>query len=484
MATPRHPSQAGKPGAPKKEARPSKSEKPKKQDFPQAEPRTLPHSVEAEKGVLGSMLKSPQEVIGDCIEELDKEWFYVPAHQLIYSVLAELWRENKAIDLITFTEVLRDRKILEVVGGASFVTSLYTFVPTAANITYYREIVRDKFILRRIIEQCTESVTKAFDEQDQVSALMEEVEGMMFKIRPEKQIQDRPIMHAVMGAMESIEALYSRKGAVTGIATGFHDLDRMTGGLQQQDFFVIAGRPSMGKTALAMNIAEHVAVKENKPVAIFSLEMSEEQLMQRMMCSMAKINLQKVRDGFFSERDAPALTNAASLIGGSPIYLSDRTFQIDGLIARARRLKSKYNIELIIIDYLQLLTARGFKVDNRQREVSYISGAIKGLAKDLKVPVVVLAQLNRQPEGRHGGKPRLSDLRESGSIEQDADIVGLLFRAEVYEEDENIRADKAGEAELIIAKQRNGPTGEVMLTFLKEFTRFEDRARGMIQPEL
>lgn len=430
------------------------------------------------------MFISPREVIGECIEIFESpEWFYVPAHQEIYKTFVELWRANAPIDLITFTQVLRDKKLLDVVGGASFVTSLYTFVPTSANFTYYAAIVRDKYILRRLIESGTEIVRKGFEDQDQVSDLLAECERSIMSVLPEQKAEARDIKEAVANAIDGIERLYASKGAVTGIATGFMDFDRMTSGLQDQDMIVIAGRPSMGKTALAMNIVEHAAIDLGLPVAVFSLEMSEQQLVQRAMCSHARVNLQKVRDGFLSERDFPALSHAASKIGDSKLYIIDQKLYIDALVARARRLKAKHKIKLIVIDYLQLLHARGFKPAERQQEVAYISGSIKGMAKDLGVPVIVIAQLNRQPEARTGGKPRLSDLRESGSIEQDADIVGLLVRGEVYEDDEEARAEKAGEAELIIAKHRNGPIGEVMLTFLKEYTRFETRARS-IQGEL
>ena len=453
--------------------------------------RTLPHSIEGEQGVLGSCLISPREVIAELVElGLNEEYFYVPAHQTIWLLLVELWKANQAIDLITFTQILRDRKdssgqgsILDNVGGASAVTSLFTFVPTAANVIYYLEIVRDKYILRQVIACCTEAVRRAFEEQDEVYNLLEEVERKVLSVRPFHGVHEADIKEDVMAAIEQIEQLYERKGAVSGIATGFAELDRMTSGLQDQDMIVIAARPSMGKTALAMNIAEHVAINEKLPVAVFSLEMSRQQLMQRLLCSRARVNLQKVRDGFLAERDFPSLTAASSKISESKLYINDQKLQIDALVATARRWKQKYGIRLFIVDYLQLLTARGFKADHRQAEVAYISGALKGIAKDLRVPVLVLAQLNRQPESRSGGKPRMSDLRESGAIEQDADMIGLLTRAELYEDDEDRRAEKAGEAELIIAKQRNGPVGEVYLTFLKEFTRFEDRARN-IQGEL
>ncbi|MBA3386595.1 MAG: replicative DNA helicase [Chthoniobacterales bacterium] len=452
---------------------------------PQDVGRTLPHSVEAEQGVLGSMLISPQETIAECVEKISEQYFYVPAHQTIYSYLVELWNAGQAIDLITFTQVLRDRNVLDAVGGAAFVTSLFTFVPTAANIAYYLEIVREKFILRQIIAAATESVRRAYDEQDEVNNLLDEVEAKILAVGEDRFKGEMPGMkEQVMGALESIEQLWERRGGITGISTGFTELDRMTNGMHEAEMIVIAARPSMGKTALAMNIAEHVAISSKLPVAVFSLEMSSQQLVQRLLCSRARVNLQKVREGFLAERDFPSLTAAASKLAEAEIYIDDSAgLNILELRAKARRLKLQKKIKLIVVDYLQLLRSTTRRAqDNRQLEISEISAGLKGLAKELKVPIIVLSQLNRQPEARSGGKPRLSDLRESGSIEQDADLVGLLVRPELYEEDEEARAEKAGEAELIIAKQRNGPVGEVPLTFLKEFTRFEDRARNVAEP--
>src|SRR4029077_2779784 len=448
--------------------------------------RTPPHSVEAEQGVLGSMLISPRDTIAECVEKINEEYFYVPAHRTIYEVLVELWNGGQGIDLITFTQVLRDRNLLDSVGGASLVTNLFTFVPTAANVQYYLEIVRDKYILREIISAGTESVRRAYEEQDEVSNLLDEVEQTIFAVGEDRfKGQMLSMKDQVMEAIESIEKLYERKGGITGISTGFAEFDRMTSGMHGSEMIVIAGRPSMGKTALAINIAEHAAIQEKLPVGVFSLEMSSQQLVQRMLCSRARVNLRKVRGGFLAERDFPSLTAAASKLAEAEIYIDDSAgLSILELRAKARRLKAQKNIQLIVVDYLQLLKSTTRRAqDNRQLEISEISAGIKGLAKELKVPIIVLAQLNRQPEARTGGKPRLSDLRESGSIEQDADLVGLLVRPEIYEEDEDLRAEKAGEAELIIAKQRNGPVGEVSLTFLKEFTRFEDRARNVAEPE-
>jgi len=451
--------------------------------------RTPPHSVEAEQGVLGSMLISPRETIAECVEKINEEYFYVPAHQTIYSVLVDLWNAGQAIDLITFTQVLRDRNLLESVGGAAFVTSLFTFVPTAANVQYYLEIVRDKYILREIISASTESVRRAYEEQDEVNNLLDEVEQKIFAVGEDRfKGQMLSMKEQVMSTLESIEKLFENKGAITGVSTGFRDLDKLTSGLHSSEMIVIAARPSMGKTALAMNIAEHAAIQLKLPVAIFSLEMSAQQLVQRMLCSRARVNLAKTRDGFLAEADFPKLTNAASKLAEAKIFIDDSAgLSILELRAKARRLKAQQDVQLIIVDYLQLLRSTSRRAqDNRQLEISEISAGLKGLAKELKIPIIVVAQLNRNPEIRTGsgkGVPRLADLRESGSIEQDADLVGLLVREEYYADSDEERTELEGKAELIIAKQRNGPIGQVKLTFLKDFTRFEDRAEDAAERE-
>ena len=451
--------------------------------------RSPPHSVEAEQGVLGSMLISPREAIAECVEKINEEYFYVPAHQTIYNILVDLWNAGQAIDLITFTQVLRDRNLLESVGGAAFVTSLFTFVPTAANVQYYLDIVRDKYILREIIAAATESVRRAYEEQDEVNNLLDEVEQRIFAVGEDRfKGQMLSMKEQVMSTLESIEKLFENKGAITGVSTGFRDLDKLTSGLHSSEMIVIAARPSMGKTALAMNIAEHAAIEVKLPVAIFSLEMSAQQLVQRMLCSRARVNLAKTRDGFLAEADFPKLTHAASKLAEAKIFIDDTAgLTILELRAKARRLKAQHDVRLIIVDYLQLLRSTSRRAqDNRQLEISEISAGLKGLAKELKIPIIVVAQLNRNPEIRTGsgkGVPRLADLRESGSIEQDADLVGLLVREEYYADSDEERTELEGKAELIIAKQRNGPIGQVKLTFLKDFTRFEDRAEDAAESQ-
>src|SRR5947208_4549755 len=383
--------------------------------------RTPPNSVEAEQGVLGSMLISPRETIAECVEKINEEYFYVPAHRTIYNALVDLWNAGQAIDLITFTQVLRDQHLLDSVGGAAFVTNLFTFVPTAANVQCYLDIVRDKYILRQIISAATESVRRAYEEQDEVDSLLDEVEQKIFEVGEDRfKGQMLSMKDHAMQAIETIEKLYERKGSITGISTGFVEFDRMTSGLHPSEMIVIAARPSMGKTALAMNIAEYVAINEQLPLGVFSLEMSSQQLVQRLLCSRARVNLQRVRDGFLSERDFPSLTAAASNLAEAKIFIDDSaSLSILELRGKARRLKAQQDVQLIIVDYLQLLRSPSRRgQDNRQLEISEISAGLKALAKELKIPVIVVAQLNRQPEQRSVGKPRLSDLRESGSMEQ------------------------------------------------------------------
>ena len=450
--------------------------------------RLLPQSPDAEKGVLCSYLLAPREVGGFCAEkQITPAHFHIPAHGELFGVLQQLWDANKPIDFIILTELLRDTQRLDMVGGAAFVTELFTFLPTAANLAYYVEIVQEKHTLREIIKVCTEYAARSYDEQDNVPNLLDDVEGKIFAIAQDR-FKDKTasMKDQVMQAIHAIEELYERRGAITGLPTGLAEFDKMTDGLHAAEMIVIAARPSMGKTALAMNMAEHVALEEKKAVAVFSLEMSTSQLVQRMLCSRARVNLGNVRNGFLSERDFPALTAAASKLAESKFFIDDTPgLSILELRAKARRLKSQHDIAAIFIDYLQLLRSTSKRAqDNRQLEIAEISSGLKGLAKELNIPIVVLAQLNRNPEGRTGaslGRPRLSDLRESGSIEQDADVVGLLIRDEYYADTDEDKKEAEGKATLIIAKPRNGPVGDIPLTFLKEFTRFENRAREVAE---
>jgi replicative DNA helicase len=445
-------------------------------------PRSLPFSEDGERGVLCSLLLSPRDVADICILRLRSDAFYIPAHEIIYSLVLEFGEKSKPIDFVALKQALKDRNQLEEIGGPEYLSDLYNFVPTAANAAYYIDIVREKYVLRRLISTCNRLSTQCYDQQGEIEPLLDEAEKEIFAITGEHvKTEIVPTKDLVMEAIEQIEKLYENRGSVTGLPTGFVELDRMTSGLHAAEMIVIAARPSMGKTAFAMNIAEHVAMDIGKAVAVFSLEMSSQQLVQRILCSRAKVDLQRVRNGFLSERDFPNLTAAASQVAAAKMFIDDTPgLTVTELRAKARRIKSQHDIQLIVIDYLQLLRSMSRRAqDNRQLEISEISSGIKALAKELSLPIIVIAQLNRQPDMRakEGGRPRLSDLRESGSIEQDADLVGLLVRPEYYEADDEAKQERAGEAELIIAKQRNGPTGDVPLTFLKQYTRFESRAR-------
>ena len=443
--------------------------------------RTLPQNVEAEKALLGSILLAPRDVLNECAEQITEETFYSPAHGSIYRVLLEMWSANQQVDVITLTNRLRDLNLLDSVGGPGAVTELYGYVPTAANASHYLDIVAEKSLLRRMITACTSSAARCYEEQGDVPQLLDDVEREIFTIGETRFRKSAPDMRdEVFTALENIEKMYQQRGRISGLATGFNVFDQMTDGLHSGEMIIVAARPSMGKTALAMNIVEHVALnlEEPKPVGVFSLEMSTQQLVQRMLCSRARVNMKKIRSGMLARAEHGKLNDAAAALSESKIFIDDTpSLTILELRAKARRMRDRHRIELIAIDYLQLCRSTSRRgQDNRQIEIAEISAGIKALAKELEIPIIVLAQLNRQPEQRGGGKPRMSDLRESGSLEQDADVVALLVRPEVYEEDEEARSEMSGKAELIIAKQRNGPIGEIPLTFIKEYTRFENAA--------
>jgi len=441
--------------------------------------RVLPNSLDAEMAVLGAMLLSPAEAGSQVRERLSEHHFYYAAHCVIFREIAVLQDAMQAIDLITLTQRLQDKNQLEEIGGPVYLSDLVTRVPTTANVEHYIDIVWEKHLLRQLIGAAHDVIARSFEQQDDVKTWIDEVEQQIFEITAEKTATGaRPVRDMIKDAMASIEKLYDQRGAISGIPTGFRELDRMTSGLHNGQMIVIAARPSMGKTALAMNIAENCAIDHNIPVGVFSLEMSSEELVKRMLCSKAKVNLRKIRDGFLSERDFHPLTTAASQLMKAPLFIDDSAgLSINQVRARARRLKQQHDIRLLIIDYMQLMRAPSRRADlSRQVEIADISSGVKALSKELKIPIIVLSQLNRQPEAREGGRPRLSDLRESGAIEQDADVVGLLVRPEVYAEEEGDKAAEKGKAVLVIAKQRNGPTGEINLTFLSEYTRFEDQA--------
>ncbi len=445
--------------------------------------RGQPHSLEAEKALLSSILLDPIDVFNECIEKLGNapDVFYIPAHQSIYEVILTLQDgTGTPVEFVTLAEELKRRQIYDQIGGAPALADLLGFVPSAANAGYYIGVVYEKMMARRLISTCTEFTRRAYEQIEDTKNLLDEAESKIFALRDENSVTSIMTMPKLtMQAIEAIEKLCANKSDVTGLATGFTDLDQMTSGLQPGEMAVIAARPSMGKTALAMNIAEHAAIDLGKPVVVFSLEMSSRQLVQRMLCSRARVNFRSIRNGMLSNSDFNRITQAASELQTAPMFIDETPgISILELRSKSRRLKSRHDIALIVIDYLQLLKSTSRRAqDNRQVEVAEISAGIKALSKELDVPILVLAQLNRQPEGR-GGRPRLSDLRESGAIEQDADLVSLLYRPEYYaDDDDDKREEEAGKAELIIAKQRNGPVGDVPLTFLKDFTRFESRAK-------
>lgn len=442
--------------------------------------RVLPNSLDAEMAVLGAMLLSPAEAGSEVRERLSEQHFYYAAHQVIFREIAALQDAMQAIDLVTLTQRLQDKNQLEEVGGPAYVSELVARVPTTANVEYYIEIVWEKFLLRQLIGAAHDIIARSFEQQDDVKTWIDEVEQQIFNITAEKSVElIKPAKPLVMDAMAGIERMYEKRGEVMGLATGFRDLDKKTSGLHDGNLFIIAGRPSMGKTALAMNIAEHVAVDQNIPVGVFSLEMSGQELITRMLCSRARVNLRLLHDGFPKDEHHHKLTAAASLLMRAPLYIDDSAaLSIHQVRARARRMKLQHKIRLLVIDYMQLMRAPSRRAENsRQVEVSDISAGVKALAKELSIPIIVLSQLNRQPEARNEGTPRLADLRESGAIEQDADVVGLLVRPSLYEEDKEQNDSEQRKAKLIIAKQRNGPTGDIDFTFIGEYTRFEDQAR-------
>ncbi|MEI6632767.1 MAG: replicative DNA helicase [Chlamydiota bacterium] len=437
-----------------------------------------PQNLDAEMSVLGAMLLD-REAIGYAIEAITADSFYKEAHAKIYSAVVELFDANQPVDIVTLSEHLGKRKEIEAVGGASYISMLLDAIPSAANIVHYLKIVRDKSLLRKLITAASGIVSRCYDGGEDVNELLDGAERDIFEIAQRRDTQGFVrIGDLIKHSIETVESLYQKKEYVTGVPTGYTDLDTITAGLQPADLIIIAGRPSMGKTSLALNIAEHAAIVAKIPTAIYSLEMAREQLVLRMLCSHARVSAHNVRTGFISEKhDFPKLVNAAGKLAAAPIYIDDSpSISVLEMRAKARRLVAREKIGLVIVDYLQLMRSYSKKSENRQQEISEISRSMKALARELHVPVIVLSQLNREAEQRPGNRPKLSDLRESGAIEQDADVVMLLFREEYYEPDNE---EAKGRAEVIIAKQRNGPVGNVKLTFLEECTHFENyTARG------
>lgn len=429
-----------------------------------------PQNREAEMSVLGAMFFDETALI-KAIEVLRPACFYDLRHQNLFQVIADLFEKNQPVDLITVSEELRKRKQLDDIGGISYLTQLSTSVPTSANVEYYARIVKEKALLRQLIHSATQIVQNSLESDSNAKEMIDTAEKMIFDIGQSqvegRSVQIKDIIHE---NMETIDRLFQKKEYVTGLATGFHEFDTMTAGLQPSDLIIVAGRPSMGKSAFATAIVEHAGINMKKPVVIFSLEMSKEQLVQRMLCSRARVDAQKVRTGYLSHQDWPKLTAAAGKLSEAPIFIDDSPAQtVLEIRAKARRLKMKHDIQLIVIDYLQLM--QGVRsVESRQQEISEISRSLKALAREIRVPVIAVSQLSRAVEQRTGNRPQLSDLRESGAIEQDADLVVFLFREEYYAPSE----ENKNKAEAIIAKQRNGPVGSVPLVFIKEWTRFDN----------
>jgi replicative DNA helicase len=451
--------------------------------------RQPPFSEEAEQAILGAAMVD-REAVGMAREKIDYPDFYRREHQLIFRAMCRLYENDQAIDPITVADLLSksaeefldkvkgktpDVDLLEVVGGMDFLIDLSGMMGTAANVIYHAGIVREKAVLRNLITVSSSIASEAFEAQDEASSILDRAQGKIYEISEDTRSGGFSAVNSIVpDTFKSIEEAFQNKDDVTGLRTGFAELDRKTGGLQKSDLLILAARPSMGKTSLALNLAYNVAVQEKKGVGIFSLEMSREQLVMRMLGSSANFNLHNLRRGKLRAEDWPRLTAACDKLSQAPIFIDDSSgISVLEMKAKARRLKMQHGLGLIIIDYLQLMTGSG-RIENRQQEISVISRNLKGLAKDLQVPVLALSQLSRGVEARADHKPMLSDLRESGAIEQDADVVMFIFREEVYSpEDPTVE----NMATLIIGKQRNGPIGQFDLHFHKEYTRFADLAR-------
>jgi replicative DNA helicase len=435
-----------------------------------------PQHIEAEQSILGGILIE-NEAINRVTEILDADDFYRDGHRKIFNALINLSERDEPADLITLTNELRKLDQLDSIGGASYLASLIDSVPTAANIQYYARIVKEKAILRKLIQTSTEIITQSYEDRGDVEGFLDEAERSIFEIS-EKRVRPSfyPIREIVKESFATIEKLFKKKEAVTGVPSGFKELDRMTAGFQPSDLIIIAGRPSMGKTAFCLDVAEYAAIDNKIPVAIFSLEMSKEQLVIRMLCSQAHVEGTRLRTGYLNESDWPKLTIAAGSLSESPIYIDDTAaLSVLELRAKARRLKSDHGLGMVIVDYLQLMKGRA-RVESRQQEISEISRSLKALAKELTIPVIAVSQLSRKTEERTGNRPQLSDLRESGAIEQDADLILFIYRDEVYNRSED--NPNRGKAEVIIGKQRNGPIGKIDLAFLDKFTTFKDLYKG------
>jgi replicative DNA helicase len=438
--------------------------------------RGLPQSIEAERSILGAILLE-NSLLNQAVELLKPDDFYLANHRLIFEQMLSLSEKARAIDFLTLTEELENAGHLETLGGRSFVSSLIDGVPKLSNLEYYARIVREKATLRRLIKRGHEIINSCYDQQDDVDQILDTAEKAIFDLAEEKiRTGFQPISEIAKQALQKIEIASKRKSMVTGIPTGYTKFDELTSGLQQSDLVIIAARPSMGKTAFCLNIATYAAIVDKLKVGLFSLEMSSEQLLLRILCSEAHIDSQKLRTGkYLSKEEWTKITRTLGELSKAKIFIDDTAgISLLEMRAKARRLKAEFGLDLLIVDYMQLMSGGKERYENRQQEISTISRGLKGLAKELNIPVVALSQLSRAPEQRTGDhRPQLSDLRESGSIEQDADVVLFIFREEKYKPTE----DNRGIAEIIIGKQRNGPTGMIKLAFIDSFTRFENLYR-------
>jgi len=433
-----------------------------------------PQNIEAEESIISAILIDNNTLL-DVIEILAPQDFYRTAHQKIYAAVIELFDKAEPVDLVTLANKLKEKGHLAEIGGASYLARLVDTVPLAVNAEHYAKIVHDKASLRRLIEKANAILKRCFEDRGNTDDVIDFAETAIFEISEKKARQAfYPLSKIILGNIETLEENQGNRSLVTGIPTGFSHLDNLTSGMQNSDLIILAARPSMGKTALALNIARNAAVEANIPVAVFSLEMSKEQLSMRMLCAEARIDSSRLKGGFFSMEDWHRLTDAADILSASPIYIDDSpSMSAMEIRAKARRLKMDKNLGLVIIDYLQLMQGRA-GAERRDLEISEISRALKALAKELELPVLALSQLNRMLEQRTDKRPRLSDLRESGALEQDADVVAFIYRDEVYNKEED--NPNKGVAEILLSKQRNGPTGDVFLTFLNTYTRFENPA--------
>lgn len=436
-----------------------------------------PQNLDAEQSVLGAMLIDKEAVV-KIVEILRPRDFYRDANGLIFEAIVNLFDKGEPVDLITLSEELRQTGTLDQVGGIAYVAGLANSVPTSANVEHYARIVEEKSLLRRLINVSTRIAQMGYEGEEEVETLLDRAEQMVFELAQRKTHSSFvPFKTVLMQTFDRIEDLYRNKGQITGVPSGFPDLDRMTSGFQPSDLIILAARPSMGKTAFCLNIAQNAAVRKKQPVAFFSLEMSREQLVTRILCGEAMVDQQKVRTGQLTDEDWQKLSHAAAPLAQAPLFIDDTPgISVVEMRAKCRRLKSEHGLSMVVIDYLQLMQG-GRRTENRQQEISEISRSLKSLARELQVPVMALSQLSRAVEQRQDKKPMMSDLRESGSLEQDADLVMFIYRDEYY----NPETDRRSRADIIIAKQRNGPVGTVELGFFREFTKFVTLDRSHVE---